>query len=72
MDELWSECDILREDDVLQFPEFLPQNIFMVQLAANCISEDISLLNGKQHYRVILENTVILSALCVGLHADGC
>lgn len=59
MDELWCECDILREDDVLQFPEFRPQNIFMVQIAANCISEDISLLiNGKHHYcAVILENT---------------
>lgn len=41
------------------FLSFAPQNIFMVQIAANCISEDITvLINGKHHYRVvILENT---------------
>lgn len=32
MDELWCECDIQRKDDVLQFLEFRPQNIFMVQM----------------------------------------
>lgn len=47
MDELWCEWIILREDDVLQFPEFCPQNIFIVQIAVNRISEDISvLING--------------------------
>lgn len=51
MDEL--RYDILR-DDILQFPEFRPHNTFIVLIAANCVCEDSALINGKQHYRVVI------------------
>lgn len=51
MDEL--RYDILRAD-ILQFPEFHPHNIFIVLIAAKCVCEDSGLINGKQHYCVVI------------------